>query len=306
MKVAPLTFPLQEASLCESYAQLLPSSLHSCLNGLDPFEIQSPVYGIGLVEQEQPVGIILATAHLQIHTAHIHSLNLDKHHANPRLARLLLEEMSRLLASLSTTLATFSYIQESPMASLLEKVFLEQKWQGPRPLIIECLFKRSDFNLQWWQSKNVTLEEGFEELLFKKITHKERQDLMHRQEQMSIPDYIFPLGREKNLIEYENSLALRYKQRIVGWMITHRTAPEVIRYSALYLEDDFSHTGYWLKLLIDALNIHSTMANAHYGLLEINLDQISRSWRKFIERRLFPQTSQISHHHSFWKDFNNH
>lgn len=305
MDIAPLTFPIKDLQLRESYARLIPSSLHTCLDGLDPFELKSSIIGVGVTLDSHPMGIALASVYNKVHTAHIHVLMLKNETFSLNNAEKLLHVLTQLLIEENVTLVTFHYSKEDPFSNIVEKVFLKNHWQGPRPFIIECLFKSADFAPSW-RDKKMEFAKGFEEFLFKNLTHQEYQDLVHRYEQMSIPKYVYPFGREEKLIEYKNSLGLRYQGKVIGWMITHRIAPDTIRYSALYLEDDFVSTGYWLKLLIDAIHIQQDKQLATYGLLEINLDQISKPWLKFIQRKLFPQACQIIHRDTFWKKLKEH
>lgn len=303
MDIVPLTLPINDPHLREEYARLIPKFFYPCLEGKDPFKLKSPVVGVGALMEGHPIGIALATANTKVHSAFIHLLMIEESYKEADLARTLLQLLTQLILSQGVTLATFTYVKEDSFSNILEKIFLENNWQGPRPFIIECVFKRADFDPSWWY-KNIELQEGFEIFLFKTLTQQEQKDLLHRYDQKIIPNYIFPFGRETNLIEYKNSLGLRYNGKVIGWMITHRIEPDIIRYSALYLEDDFANSGYWLKLLIDALRIHvEGMHEVTYGLLEINLDQISTRWLKFIERRLFPQACKITHKQMFWKSF---
>ena len=297
INIVPLILPIEDLQLREEYAQLVPTAFHCCLDGQDPFGINSPVLGVGAIEKGHPIAVAFATAHMKIHSADIHLLAIADDHAQASLVKDILEFLTQLLINQGMKLATFTYTHEDPSSDILEQAFTESQWQGPQPFMVTCLFRHDNFDPNWW-NKNVPLKEGFQEFLFENLTRQEEKDLIHRFEQMTIPSHIYPFGSDKNLIEYKNSLGLRYKGKVIGWMITHRIEPNVIRYSSLYLEDEFADTRYWLKLLIDSLRLH----DAPYGILEINLNQISKRWLKFIERRLFPHASKITHKQMFWKN----
>ncbi len=303
MNLTALHFPIENIQLRDEYAQLIPKIYHSCLEGRDPFGLKSPVIGAGATLDGHGIGVVLATAHTKIHIAYIHCLAIKDPFADENLVFSLLQMITQLLIEKGITFATFIYSPEDAISAILEKIFPQNQWQGPQPFSVECLFNAKEFDPPWWY-KNIELEQGVEEFLFKNLTKEEQKNLWHRHEQLSIPAFIFPFGHEKNLIEYKNSLGLRYKGKVVGWMITHRIEPDRIRYSLLYLEKDFAHTRYWLKLLIDSLRIHrNKIPRATYGLLEINLKQISQRWLKFIEKRLFPHALKITHKNVFWKNF---
>lgn len=302
MNFVPLTFPLVDKQLREEYTRIIPKIFLSCLDGQAPFGLKSPVYGVGILQNGHAVGISLATAHIHIHVAYIHCISLENSYANEDLIEKLYHLTIKLLLEQGITFATFVYPKEDSLYSTYEKILHKNDWEGPRPFIIECLFKRDDFNPPWWHA-NMEIDKDFEEFFFENLTASEEKDIHHRFEQMSLPSYVFPFDYDKNLIEYKNSLGLRYKGRVVGWMITHRTEPNLIRYSNLYLEEDFAHTRYWLKLLIDSLRIHKKIPSATFGLLELNLNQISPRWLKFIEKKLFPHACKITHKQIFVKKF---
>lgn len=300
MQVEPLILPIADPYLFKEYSRLAPSNFHCCLQGLDPFGTHAKIVGVGITSDRHPVGIALASVYSKIKTCDIHVFNIENAGEAIYLASKLLNTLTNILSEQGVRYATFAYEQENPFSSILEKVFKNAKWEGPQPFMIDCLFKRDDFNPDWW-NKKIELDAGFEEFFFETLHGKEQKDLLFYVEQNGIPDYINPYGHKKNLIEYKNSLGLRYKGKIIGWMITHRIQPDTISYAALYLDNDFASTRYWLKLLIDALRIHQNLEDAPYGFLEINLGLIPDSWLKFIEKRLFPQTCKITHKSLFTK-----
>lgn len=301
MEIRPIDFPVVDKALRQKLETLIPPFFHTFLDNQDPYGIHSNLLGVALFLDNHPVGVGLASLYTKVQNAHIHALEIAPQYNEPSLYQNLLQVITQKLIENGIRIATYNYFKEAPSTLTWENIFVDEKWNGPQPLMIECLFHRSHFDPDWWYKK-MHFEKGFEEILLKDLSPSEKNDLVRRWEQGSIPDYIYPLDREKAEIEYGNSLALRHQGKIVGWIVTHRLTPDLIRYSSLYLEDEFSSTGYWLKLLIDALYIHrDNILEANQGLLEINLNQISKSWLNFIQRRLFPQASQIKHKQTFWK-----
>lgn len=293
--IVSLSLPISDLELREEYAKLTPRELHGYLDGSNADGLS--IFGMGVLKDTLPIGIALATGYPHLHQGHIHLLTVKDQDSH--LIETLLTSITKVLNDHKITSITFLFPQESPEFPLIEQLFLKNRWKGPYPFMIECLLKRADFHPAWL-NKTMTLANGFEEFLFKNLTAEEQEDLMHRFEQGGIPPTVFPLGKEKNLIEYQNSLGLRYQGRVIGWMITHRIAPDTIRYSALYLEDEFAYTGYWLKLLVDSIKIHLNLTSITYGQIQLNLSLISNRWLKFIEKRLFPESCQIAHIQMFF------
>lgn len=304
MKIAVslLELPIVSTEERTAYMRLIPEYLYGCLDGIDPYHINAPIIAFGATLENKPIGIVLATAHTKVHTAIIHCLEVQSINALDSIEDDLLKYLTQKLIDLGTKLATFTYATNTKSANILERTFEKQHWKGPDPLIIHCLFKRSEFDPSWWYKK-IPLDKDYEVFPWKNLREDEKKNLKHRYEQGRIPNYVYPFGKDQNIIEFTNSLGLRYKGEVVGWMITHRTTPHTIRYSALYLEDDHKRTRYWLKLLIDSLRRHYENSNADFGELEINLNQIPKGWLKFIEKRLFPYAKIITHKNQFWKTF---
>lgn len=302
--IIPLEFPLQDSRNRDKYARLLPFNLQSALEGENPFFQDTPLLANALIIDETPVGIVLASFFKHLHLADIHCLVIDTEHASLDLVKSLVEAFIQRLRFQDINTATMTYTKEESLAPLIEKVFQDLHWKGPQSHILECHFISAEFNTSWLY-KEIPLEEGFEEFPFKEITPLEEKDLKLRFEQGTIPDYIYPFGKDRNLIEYNCSVGLRYKNQVIGWMVTHRLTPELMRYSALYIEDEFIYTGYWIKLLSDAIKAQQkNIPEATYTVLEINVEQIPSRWLKFVERRLVPKAYKVRHKNIFWKSLN--
>ena len=53
-------------------------------------------------------------------------------------------------------------------------------------------------------------------------------------------------------IEPINSLILRDKERLIGWLITHRTAPDTIHYTSVYIVKEYRGLGFTIPLCVEA------------------------------------------------------
>ena len=62
---------------------------------------------------------------------------------------------------------------------------------------------------------------------------------------------------QEDKIEPLNSLGLRYKDKVIGWMINHRIAPDTIRYTQMYVHPDYQPLSRSILFLAKAIEIHS-------------------------------------------------
>ena len=93
---------------------------------------------------------------------------------------------------------------------------------------------------------------GFSLFYWRDLTKEEEKRIEFQRKQSTFPADVYPLAHKK-LVEYSNSLGLRYHGEVVGWMITHRIDKNTIRYSAFYLDRDLRvrFPGLAVKLLVN-------------------------------------------------------
>jgi hypothetical protein len=94
---------------------------------------------------------------------------------------------------------------------------------------------------------------------------------------------------EEDSIESVNSVGVRYRGKIVGWLITHRPIPDTIRYSRLFMRRDLRRLGRGAALLAESMRRHVTSALAQQapkGVFDLRPD--NESMLRFVQRRLAP------------------
>lgn len=69
------------------------------------------------------------------------------------------------------------------------------------------------------------------------------------------PEELSPF-RYEEAIEPLNSIALMQGDEVLGWQINHRIAPDTIRYSSLFVDDELQAYGLALALEIESVRLH--------------------------------------------------
>ena len=281
----------------KQYKALTKPEFHCCLDGIDPFKIEdTTILAIGCAIDEIPVGLALASLHKPLLLGEIHSLYVHPEQQKQHIGTQLLAKLEEEALREGCNILTKKYPDNSPFTIPIEKILKRRGWQGPKVHSIRYLFDVIAFNPDWFQ-RPPKLPPDYTEFLWKEISKEEEKQLRAQQDQDVFPDIVSPYGPDEHLLEPLNSLGLRYKDEIIGWVITHRISPDTIKYSALYMQRKSRNLGYIIRLLIDAIQIQKKN-RIPWALFEINLAETEPQWYKFVEQRLAPHaqsTTRVLH-----------
>jgi GNAT superfamily N-acetyltransferase len=256
------------------------------------------IIALGASTDEKPVGLALGFAFPLNALGQVLSIFVEDNFRHQKIGSQLIEEMEKTLLEQGCRVITFTYPGSDSTTSDLEHILHSRGWKGPHVVLKRYRFDGWSFNPPWL-SKPYQLPPDFRLFPWKELRPNERKKLLHWHEQQRFPQLISPFGPDEALIEPLNSLGLRYKDEVVGWMITHRLAPDTIRFSALYIEKPFSLTEAWIKLLIEAINLQR-FSPVQWAVFEINVMENVPGWNRFVIRRLGPYAESISEDHQMW------
>lgn len=294
-KLTRLQVNPQADSLIAAYGPLTPEPLHCCLRGQNPLNIfDISVIAIGATFQGKPIGIALATNATHLRTTEVLHLFVQPEHRNKHVGRELLAKVQEEARKERANIFSLVYSLGEPTTPALEKVIAANHWKGVRPFMLRCWYDVIAFDIPWVMQNTFQYPPGYEEFSWNQLTNDEKEELKHRELQRHFRSFISP-HRDEALLEPLNSLGLRYQGKIVGWMLTHRIAPDTIRYSSIYVDRHLKHHGLiMVKLLVDSIHLHlSDRIHQPKALLEIPLLQVSSAWKHFIERRLLPYANKV-------------
>lgn len=130
---------------------------------------------------------------------------------------------------------------------------------------------------------------AFEIFLWRDLTPNDKEEMLQRQKEMAwIPENLNPFETNKN-IELSNSLGLKYKNKVLGWIINFRIDPNTIRYDKMFVQKDLQQYGLVLPLLIRSIKIHiesyhagDAAANALF-LIPTEMEGMIKFYRKHME-----------------------
>jgi GNAT superfamily N-acetyltransferase len=250
------------------------------------FQQRGSLQGIAAFHEQQMVGLVLVELLPELQRMDLISLFVCPTHRQQGIATQLLQRLEELAVKLNCTQIQVKY-QATELAQIgLEPIFARLNWSAPEMefLLIESTTDR--IKQAPWMHR-YPLPAAFTIFPWTELTTAEAEQLQHRQD---YPKALSPFTNDPRL-EPLNSLGLRYQNRVVGWVITHRIAPDTIRYSTMYVEPAFQRLGRGVSLFVEAIDrqIDSPIAKGKYAVAKDNMPMIH-----FVQRHMKPYATSLS------------
>ncbi|MCF2146425.1 hypothetical protein IQ276_008170 [Desmonostoc muscorum LEGE 12446] len=99
-----------------------------------------------------------------------------------------------------------------------------------------------------------------------------------------------PSGVESQRLEPLNSLGLRYGGEVIGWVFTHRVAPDTIRYTTVAIAEAFERRGRGVGLLAEAIR---RQVNSNVPYLTGSVSHRYPRLLQFVQRHLTPYLTGV-------------
>lgn len=273
------------------YHQLLPPIFHSHLDALASRLPKLILVGVQL--QSQPVGFVSALCSSNQTRASILSLFVEPTHRQQGLGKQLLAQMQQVLSNLGYQQVDLTY-RSDIVTPALEHILKQHNWLPSRPYSLVCSAQVQDFKKAPWMYRHPLLA-SFTLFPWLELTPQQRQEIQAQQQAgLRYPPELDPF-REEDKIEPITSLGLRYQGQVVGWMITHRIAPDTIRYSSLFVNQDLPKIRCAIPLLAAALK--RQIENPELPTLTFVVMAYNTPMIRFLHRHLAPYLTSI---HPAW------
>lgn len=304
MDIKRLDLKLLSDKELKVYERFVPEEFHCYLHCQNPNNSDLVYIAITATEDEELVGLLLASATKSVYTAEIHSLFVDEKKRHQHIATNLMLYLEQELKNASCIMVTMFYPSDIQNEGIFKSLLQKLEWMNPVPLIDRYLFEGKIFQPLWLFNEyhypeNTTL------FPWEKLTESERQELLRQEAQSRFPKEVSPFFNESK-IELLNSLGLKKNDEIIGWMITHRFNPSTIHYSALYIQPEYQFSNLSIRPLIEAIKIQkNAIENGHpaiYALFDLNRIQTDNNWQHFIKRRLAPYAQKTTILYHTWKN----
>ncbi|MES9939416.1 MAG: hypothetical protein ABW104_12900 [Candidatus Thiodiazotropha sp. 6PLUC2] len=104
----------------------------------------------------------------------------------------------------------------------------------------------------------------------------DKEQILKRQNSKEwFPKELTPFQQESS-IEWSNSLGLRFYDEVVGWLITHRVAEDVIQYTSLFVAQEHRTLATGILLIIESVRRHqeTDVSRAIFQVRSYNRDML--------------------------------
>ncbi|WP_375562850.1 TIGR03032 family protein [Bernardetia sp. OM2101] len=204
------------------------------------------------------------------------------------IGRELLSQSEKLLRKNKFNSIHLEYRSDWTSLSTFEHILKQKKWEEPKAKVYLCKSSMDVILKAPWMNK-FNLPTGMELFLWKDVTQEEKNEILKKKETQNwYPDYLSPFQHEAN-IDITSSTGLRYKGKIIGWMITHRIQSDTVEFTSAFIDQNsvagLNKKSLFLPVLTKAL-LYLKEDGAKYGIWQMQVD--NPSIHKFVDKFLKP------------------
>ena len=243
--------------------------------------VLEPLIGVAALWRGRPTGLIVCEKG-SCEAARILCWSVLSEHRNRGVGTALLQRLERLVSAYGCRRLTLSFRSDWPSGNIVEELLRRNGWPEPRESLV--LFKSVDrlFVEPAWFRRNL-LPRGYEIFPWIDLGAQERVRIVQKQRTSTwFPAELTPF-QEEDRLEIANSLGLRRRGEVVGWLITHRVDPEVIQYSSLFVSPQLQRLGRALPLVVEAIRRQRELGIPR-AIFQVRAD--NRAAIRFVQRRM--------------------
>ena len=215
---------------------------------------ESDVVAVGAWRRGIPIGLGLGRI-LPGEASEALSIFVAAGYRRADIATKLLTRLQQLLAERGCKSCELVYMTEGASTVALERLLEKCGWPPSQLRMMVFKFDRTIMQARWIHA--CKLPPAFEVFFWTDLTSAERLALCRSQEEQKwIPEYLVPFQYERDM-DASNSLGLRWRGDVVGWVITHRIAVDTVRYTSLFVRQDLQRAGRGILLLAESIRIQA-------------------------------------------------
>lgn len=236
-------------------------SIHKQIHAV---EIRNPIIAVSARESGDLAGLCLINYEPDKSHCEIISFYIEPEFRNKGLGVRLMEKTEQILAHKGFELVRTFFWSSWESVEATRYMLASQDWNEPVKLM--QLFRTNTEglkNIPW--RENVDLPEGYSILPWSWISPYEKNIIKEEQEFLSFyPEHLSPFLNEEK-IDYHNSIALKFKGKVVGWHMSYWYSPSTLEYSNLFIRKEH-RTG--MKVPLEMIR-RASMLQIEQGVPEV-------------------------------------
>lgn len=265
-----------------AWLQYLEMTFPSYQPALQSVQFDDSIIAIGASVEQKPVGLGLARFYPEEEAAIILSIFVEFPYRCQGIGTALLAYLEQVFKQRGCRYVELVYTSDQTTTPSLEHILKKAGWTPPELRVLICKAIKEQMIQASWLHK-YSLPAGFTIFPWSDLTEAERSSILEKQNtQAWYPEVLSPF-LEEDKIEPLNSLGLRYQKEVIGWMITHRLAPDTIRYSSFFVKKELQKVGRGIPLLAESIKIQCS-SHIPYGMWTVAKD--NPAMLSFVKRRM--------------------
>lgn len=266
---------------------------HLCFDGKSPDSAEDALGRVYVAEKEGKLAAVALVSMLnKPKLAEVHEIVILPDFSENEIKEQLIDYLENSLKKERCLVLCQFFEKEAGTKFHHDALFEKRKWEIPRLHMIRYHFDCYLFSPPWFL-KEYTLAEDITIFPWKELKSSERKIIQNQQNRSYFPYIISPLYDEDK-IQHINSLGMRKKDRVIGWMVTHTfpEKPDTVRYSSFYMAEDERNKGYAPYLLQQSIKLQQ-LSELQWSYFLLNIEFSDKSWFRFIDKRLKSQSYSI-------------
>ena len=249
---APMTFPVYRHLLSLEPAPRHPEQGDDRLIQPVGFVAKSEGVPIGLALAELPLGPE-STADESAKTPEALSLFVRPEHRNRGIATALLERLEAQIRGRGFPEVKAVYMGDRPGNAALQRVLAKRGWSSPTVRTVTLRFTPQGARNTPWYGR-IQLSDEYQIFPWSELAPEEREEIRRSQAASPwIPRGLEPWMHDRHSFDPISSVGLRYRDRVVGWVINHRVSSTTVRFTCSFMRKDLGRRGRILPLYTASL-----------------------------------------------------
>lgn len=231
---------------------------------IQSIDIKNPILAVSVRKNNDIIGLCIAEFDLGQSYSEIFSFYIDPEYRNKGIGQELLNKTEQILSQKGYEEMRTYFWSSWESHEATRHMLKAQNWSEPEKLmhVFRTDIERVS-NIPW--RKNVILPEGYEIVPWSWISPDEKKEIKDEQEFMPFyHESLSPFYHEEK-IAFHNSLGLKFKGRVIGWLLTYWNSPTNLEYNNLFIRKEF-RTG--IKIPLEMIRIAS-MRQVEQGVPDI-------------------------------------